>query len=109
MNIGVSKGQTPGGEPVSVSSRRRKREYLSGVKPALKRARSSGIIASDAEAAGGHYLPSVGPDIEGASHDVDVGGGIPLGAGMRGEGIAEAYVNAGDFLILKNIANLILE
>ena len=44
-----------------------------------------------------HDLPAVDPDIELAAHDVDVGGGIPVGAGVRAVRIAEGDVNAGIF------------
>ena len=44
-----------------------------------------------------------------AADDVDVGGGIPVGAGVRAVGIAERDVDAGIFLVLQDLADDMLQ
>jgi hypothetical protein len=45
------------------------------------------------------------PDIELEADDVDVGGGLPGGAGVGAVGVAKRDVDAGEFLVLQNVAD----
>ncbi len=56
-----------------------------------------------------HDLRVVHPDIEIPADDVDVGGRIPLRAGVRAVRIAEGDVDAGIFFVLQNLADHVVE
>src|ERR1019366_8451532 len=71
----------------------------------LKRWRWEGIKQKCSAA---HNLAAVDPDVEIAAHDVDVGRRVPVRAGMRAVRIAERDVNAGDFLVLENVADYVV-
>ena len=45
------------------------------------------------------------PDVEAEPDNIDVGAGAPRGAGVLAVWIAERNVDAGEFLILKNVAD----
>src|SRR6185295_6453197 len=51
-----------------------------------------------------HHLLAVDPDVEVAADAVDVGGGGPGLAGVLGVGMAEGEVDAGELLVLQDIA-----
>ena len=57
------------------------------------------------EGSGLHYLMVVDPDIELSPYHIDVRGRVPVGAGVRGIRIAKSDVDAGDLLVLQNIAD----
>src|SRR4029079_2412746 len=52
-----------------------------------------------------HNLAAVDPDIELPADHVDMGGGIPVRAGVGRVRIAERNVNSGNLLVLQNIAD----
>ena len=52
-----------------------------------------------------HHLFAVEPDVEVATDAVDVRFRFPIGAGVFGVGMAESDMDAGDFFVLKNIAD----
>src|SRR5262252_8252792 len=56
-----------------------------------------------------HDLLLVDPDVELAADYVDMGGGIPVSAGVGAIGIAERNVHAGILLILKDLTDHILQ
>jgi len=62
-------------------------------------------LVFDEEVAVAHDEAAVGPDVELAADDVDVGGAKPIGAGMSAVGVAEGDMAAGDFFILEDIAD----
>ena len=47
----------------------------------------------------------VDPDIEAEANDIDVGGGIPGRTGVLAVGIAEGDVDAGEFFILQDVSD----
>src|ERR1017187_8683822 len=99
---GVSLWRKGTGSPQRSRSRARKRAYLASEKSWLKCRRWEGIKQ---ECSAAHNLAAVDPDVEIAAHDVDVGRRVPVRAGMRAVRIAERDVNTGDFLVLENIAD----
>src|ERR1039458_7237821 len=92
--------------PLRCSIDARKRWYFRGVQARLNCCRSEGIKEKLSAA---HDLPAVDPDIELAPHHVDMGGGVPIGAGVRAIGIAERDVDSGDLLVLQNIADHVVD
>src|ERR1035441_1843357 len=88
--------------PLRSSSSARKRAYTDGVQRWLNFRRSEGIKEKRSAA---HDLPAVDPDVELAPHDVDMGGRVPIGAGVGAVGIAEGDVDAGDFFVLQDVAD----
>src|SRR5579884_796676 len=99
---GVSLCRNCTGSPQRCSRMPRKRRYFSGDHRSLNRRRYEGIKEKCSRT---HDLQAVDPDIESAADHVDVGGGIPVGAGVRAIGIAKGDVDAWNLLVLKDIAD----
>src|ERR1039457_3934831 len=103
---GVSLWRKGTGSPQRSSSRARKRSCFASEYSRLKRWRWEGIKQ---ECSAAHDLAAVDPDVEIAAHDVDVGRRVPVRAGVRAVRIAERDVNAGDFLVLENVADDVMD
>ena len=71
--------------------------------------RSLRCLGGDEEAAVAHnlFFALVGfePDVEAESNHINVGAGAPGGAGVFAVGVAEGDVDAGEFFVLKNVAD----
>src|SRR5438105_12958004 len=52
-----------------------------------------------------HYLLAVEPDVEIASHTIDMRFRNPIGAGVLGIRMTKGEMNAGNFFVLQNVAN----
>src|SRR5664279_2223635 len=103
---GVSLWRKGTGSPQRWWSRARKRAYLASEKFWLKCWRWEGIKQ---ECSAAHDLAAVDPDVEIAAHDVDVGRRVPVGAGVCAIRIAEGDVNAGNFLVLEDVADDVVD
>src|ERR1035438_5897607 len=103
---GVSLWRKGTGSPQRSSSTARKRACFASEYSRLKRRRWEGIKQ---ECSAAHDLAAVDPDVEIAAHDVDVGRRVPVRAGVRAVRIAERDVNAGDFLVLENVADDVMD
>ena len=95
--------------------------YCASVQLALKRSRSEAIIdrrsvavsewpvsdaiTRDQKPPVSHDLLVVHPDVEVRADDVDVRRRIPVGAGVRAVGVAEGDVDAGELLVLQDVAD----
>src|ERR1017187_7443516 len=99
---GVSLWRNRVATPERSSSSARKRAYAAGVQSRLNFRRSEGIKEKRSAA---HDLAAVDPDVELASHDVDMGARVPIGARVRAVRIAESDVNAGNFFVLQDVAD----
>src|ERR1035441_7986148 len=99
---GVSLWRKGTGSPQRSSSTARKRPCFASEYSRLKRRRWEGIKQ---ECSAAHDLAAVDPNVEIAAHDVDVGRRIPVRPGVRAVRIAERDVNAGDLLVLENVAD----
>ncbi len=51
----------------------------------------------------------VHPDVEVRADDVDVRGGVPVGAGVRAVRVAEGDVDAGELFVLQDVADHVRE
>src|ERR1035437_10144527 len=99
---GVSLWRKGTGSPVRSSSRARKRACFASEYSRLKRWRWKG---SKQECSAAHNLAAVDPDVEIAAHDVDVGRRVPVRPGVCAVRITKGDVNAGNFLVLENVAD----
>src|SRR5438477_6447338 len=74
--------------------------------PRAMRGSSSGL---DEEAPLLHDLQAIDPDVEFASDHVDMRARVPLRASVLAIGIAEGDVNAGELLILQDVADHVFQ
>ena len=56
-----------------------------------------------------HDLLFVDPDVEAGTDDVDVGGRVPVGAGVGAVRVPEGDVNARELLVLQDVADDVRE
>src|SRR5664279_6339578 len=103
---GVSLWRKGTGSPQRSSSTARKRPCFASEYSRLKCRRWEGIKQ---ECSAAHDLAAVDPDVEIAAHDVDVGRRVPVGAGVRAVGVAKGDVNAGNFLVLEDVTNDVVD
>src|SRR5688572_18081701 len=114
---GVSEMRNSIGTPQSRASPASISWYLLSLNRSLKSRRKEGTIAlqrwrgrlSDEESARVHDLALVGPDAELEPGNVDMGGGVPVRAGVRAVGIAERDVHARKFLVLQDVPDDIVQ
>ena len=71
----------------------------------LSRPKTSDFTLVDQELSVAHDLAVVDPDVEARADDVDVRRRVPVGAGVRAVGIAERDVDAGELLVLQDVAD----
>src|SRR5215472_6264186 len=66
-------------------------------------------LCLDQKLAFAHDQLVIDPDVEFPADDVDVSGGVPVGAGMSAVGIAKCDVDAGILLVLQDLSDDVLE
>src|SRR5205823_9425104 len=62
---------------------------------------------SHQELSAAHYLLAVEPNVEIASHTIDMRFRNPIGAGVLGVRMTKGEMNAGNFFVLQNVANYV--
>src|SRR5690349_16457401 len=101
---GVSLWRNWGATPLRSVTSARKRSYFAADHCRLNACRSEDIKEEFSVA---HDLPPIDPNIELSPHHVDVRCRIPVGAGVRSVGIAERDVDAGNLLVLQDVADYV--